>query len=739
MSGRHDRGAHTARFKPHKAVAHSKEAHACDDRSRYFSRELSWLAFNRRVLEEAQDAGKPLLERTKFLAIVSSNLDEFVMVRLAEVHGMTHGRGDGGDLLPETTDAPQLLGEMRAEIRRLVADQCRCWREDLVPALLREGFALVPPARWDATDRESLRTFFRNQLEPVLTPLGVDPGKPFPVLANRGLTVAVRLAEAVEGGAPAKDRRALVAVPGGVRLVALVDKPGRFALVEDVVSEFLDTLFPGYRILGRCLFRVTRDGALDIDETQASDLLSEIEQELSSREHSHAVRIEADSAGDAALRDWLVEAMSLDADDCYAVDGLLDYTVLFALGDKIDRPDLRDRPLPVTIYPQDWEDPFARIRAGDLLLHHPFQGFSRVVELVEKAADDPNVLALKQTLYRVSSGSPIVRALVRAARSGKQVTVLIELKARFDEAANIRWARALEEAGAHVVYGLVGLKVHSKLLLIIRREEDGIRRYCHLGTGNYNDKTARLYTDLSYLTCNEAVGRDVAGLFNMLTGYSQPPEWERLAVAPLSMRRRFVEWIRREAEHAREAAARGESAPGGRIVAKFNSLVDQGICDELYAASQAGVEIELIVRGMCILRPGVPGLSERIRVRSLVGRLLEHSRIYWFANRGRPVVAIASADWMTRNLDRRVECLVRIEDEALRERLVGILRVCWEDNVQARELQSDGTYRRLKPAAGQPPRSALERLLAEGAACEGPPAADDEASGPRFVPRRKGG
>ena len=738
MSGRLDRGPLTARFKAAKEAVVGKAEHAFDDRSRYFSRELSWLEFNRRVLEEAQDPTKPLLERAKFLAIVSSNLDEFVMVRLAEVHGMTHGRGIGGDVLPETTDAPQLLGEMRAEIRRLVADQCRCWRDDLVPALLREGYELVPPGRWDDTDRESLRTFFRNQLEPVLTPLGVDPGKPFPVLANRGLTVAVRLAEVVEGTTLAKERRALVAVPSGVRLVALVDKSGRFALVEDVVSEFVDTLFPGFRILGRCLFRVTRDGALDIDENQASDLLSEIEQELSSREHSHAVRIEADNSGDADLRAWLVEAMGLDADDCYVIDGLLDYTVLFALADKLDRPDLRDRPLPVTTYPQDWQDPFARIRAGDLLLHHPFQGFQRVVELVEQAADDPTVLALKQTLYRVSSSSPIVRALVRAAKSGKQVTVLIELKARFDEAANIRWARALEEAGAHVVYGLVGLKVHSKLLLIIRREEDGIRRYCHIGTGNYNDKTARLYTDLSYLTCNEAVGRDVAGLFNMLTGYSQPPEWERLAVAPLSMRKRFVEWIRREAEHAREAKARGEGAEGGRIVAKFNSLVDQGICDELYAASQAGVEIELIVRGMCILRPGVPGLSDNIRVRSLVGRLLEHSRIYWFANRGRPVVAIASADWMTRNLDRRVECLVRIEDEALRERLISILRVCWEDNVQARELLSDGTYRRVKPAAGQPLRSAIDRLLAEGAACERP-LIEDDISGPRFVPRRKGG
>ncbi len=734
MSRKPQPQAGTARFSPTGEAAPSP-VHALDDRSRYLSRELSWLAFNRRVLEEAQDAAKPLLERTKFLAIVSSNLDEFVMVRLAEVHALAHRRGLGGIELPETGDAPRLLEELRADISRLVADQYRCWREEIAPRLAQEGCMVVPASDWNESDRQTLRAHFRNHLEPILTPLGVDPTKPFPMLVNRGLTVAVRL-ESLDPAGTVGERKALVAVPSGNRLVTLIDGVGRYALMEDVVGEYLDSLFPGYRILGRCLFRITRDGALDIDESQSADLLSEIENELSSREHSNAVRLEFAVNGDHRLRTWLQQTVELDDADLCPIDGPLDLTVLFALGERLERADLRDKPLNPTLYPRDWSDPFARIKQGDLLLHHPFQSYQRVVELVERAAEDPKVLAIKQTLYRVSATSPIMRALMRAARAGKQVTLLIELKARFDEATNIRWARALEEAGAHVVYGIVGLKVHAKLLMMIRREEDGIRRYCHIGTGNYNDKTARLYTDLSYLTCNEAVGRDVAALFNMLTGYSQPPEWERLAVAPLSMRKRFVEWIRHEAALARSAAGRSDM-PGGRIIAKFNSLVDQGLCDELYEASQAGVQIDLIVRGMCIIKAGVPGLSENIRVRSLVGRLLEHSRIYYFGNAGKPVVGIASADWMSRNLDRRVECLARIEDESLQQRLIGILDTCLKDTAQAREMGPDGAYSRVQPARGTPACSSFDALMAEGAALERP-LEDEERLAPRFTPRRKG-
>ncbi len=721
---------------PISALGDSSSAYSLDDRSRYFSRELSWLAFNRRVLEEAEDVKHPLIERAKFLGIVSSNLDEFVMVRLAEVHALAHQRSVGGVELPETGNAPQLLDDMRRAINKLVADQYRCWRDDLGPRLAKEGFVLVPPSSWSTDDQVTLRAYFRNQLEPILTPLGVDPTKPFPLVANRGLTVAVRLESQTQTtDLRPGERTALVGVPTGSRLISLIEGVGRYALLEDVVSAYLDLLFPGYHILGRCLFRVTRDGALEIDEDQTADLLSEIEQELSNRDHSNAVRLEVAAEGDPILRAWLQEAMHLDDSDLYAVNGPLDLTVLFSVGDRINRADLRDKPLPVTMYPSLWTEPFAAIRANEILLHHPYQSYQRVVEFVERAAEDPRVLAIKQTLYRVSATSPIMRALMRAARAGKQVTLLIELKARFDEATNIRWARALEQAGAHVVYGLVGLKVHAKLLMVIRREEDGIRRYSHIGTGNYNDRTAKLYTDFSYLTANEAVGRDVAALFNMLTGYSQPPEWERLLVAPMTMRSGFVALIRREAEHAKSVSVKRGKA-SGRIIAKFNSLVDQGICDELYAASQAGVQIDLIVRGMCILRPGVPGLSENIRVRSIVGRLLEHSRIYHFENAGNPVTYIGSADWMSRNLDRRVECMVRIEKPELLQRLMHIIECCLADTVQARELLTDGTYCRIRPVKGQAPRMSLDDLLAEGASVE-PSVSEADRVAQNFQPRRK--
>ncbi len=681
------------------------------DQERYWPRELSWLAFNRRVLEEAEDPGKPLIERAKFLAIVSSNLDEFTMVRLAE-------------LREEAADPAQrpLRRRVMAEVRRLVEDQYACWQGGVRPRLAEEGMTIVPPWEWTASDRETLRKWYDDRLEPVLTPLAVDPARPFPILANRSIAVAVELVPE-EGGDP---RRALVAVPSGSRLVALVEGQGRWALAEDVVMAFLDRLFAGHRILARCLLRITRDGSLEIDEDQTTDLLSEIEQELSERDRSHAVRLEMVSGGDHdhGLQGWLLTALDLQPEDAVSVPGFLDLTVLFQVPDRLPRPDLMDAPFQPVAYPADWDEPFARIRQGELLLHHPFHSFTPVVQLVERAAEDPAVLAIKQTLYRVSGNSPIVRALIRAAQAGKQVTVLIELKARFDEAANIRWARALENAGAHVVYGLVGYKVHAKLLLVIRKEADGIRRYVHLGTGNYNDKTARLYTDLSYLTDNEAIGRDVAALFNMLTGYSRPPVWERLAVAPLTLRPSFEAWIRREIQHA-------HAGRPARIRAKFNSLVDERMCEELYRASQAGVEIDLIVRGMCILRAGVPGLSERIRVRSIVGRFLEHSRIYEFLNGGEPEYGISSADWMTRNLDRRVEFLVRIEAPRLTTVLAGILDACLADTAQSRELRPDGTYVR---ATGPERRSSQEELATAAREVVEPP--PSSGSGLPFTPRR---
>lgn len=679
--------------------------HPIPKAQRFFKRELSWLAFNRRVLEEAQRAGAPLCERAKFLAIVSSNLDEFVMVRYAELRAIARGEMTAHHYLG---DPKEDLAEVLRRMRTLVADQYATWTNEVAPQLAAAGAVLVPPERWEAVDRETLRRLYLDKIEPVLTPLAVDNARPFPLLANRAIHVAVQLVPDA-GGSP---RNALVSVPSGGRLAALVSGPGRWALLEEVVMAHLDGLFTGYRVTGRCLFRVTRDGTLDIDEEQAADLLSEIEQELSSREHGQPIRLEVGEGADRTLVEWLRTRMALDSDEVVAVPGPLDLTWLFAIGDKVAGPGLHDAPLPVVTYPpaEEWSDPFTRIRAEEFLLHHPYQSFQPVVDLVQAAAADPRVLAIKQTLYRVSGDSPIVTALIEAARSGKQVTVLIELKARFDEATNIKWAKRLEEAGAHVIYGLVGYKVHAKLLMIIRRDADGIRRYVQVGTGNYNDRTARHYTDLSYFTCNEAVGRDVSALFNMLTGYSQPPQWERLEVAPLTLRPAFTRWIRREAELAK-------AGKGGRIIAKFNSLVDQDICEELYAASQAGVEIDLIVRGMCILRPGVPGLSPTIRVRSLVGRFLEHHRIYYFANgessSSRPVVAIASADWMSRNLDRRIECLMRIEDPALQARLVGLLDIALADNVQARVLDPEGVYHLLTPASGEKRRSTVDEWMAE--------------------------
>ena len=710
---------------PHPTSVFRHEGGVLADARRYQSRELSWLAFNRRVLEEAQDPGVPLIERAKFLAIVSSNLDEFVMVRVAELAGLAKGKGAVAD------EARDLLAGIRAGMRGMLADQYACWRDEVVSDLAEAGLSIVPPQSWTEVDRETLRVFWRDRLEPVVTPLAVDPTRPFPIIPNRSITVAVQLAS--EAG---EARNAIVTVPRDNRLVALVSQPGRFAMIEDVLMHHLDALFPGHVIASRCLFRVTRDGAIEIDEDQSADLLTELEQELFDRERGDPVRLEVVDGGDPGLRAWLAQRLELDEAAITTVGGPLDLTFLFALGDKLDqlpvgpRPDLRDPPLNVLMNPPVWDDPFAAIAAGDILLHHPYESFQRVVELVERAADDARVLAIKQTLYRVSGNSPIIRALARAARAGKQVTVLIELKARFDEAANIRWARALEDAGAHVVYGLVGYKVHAKLLLIVRRDEDGLRRYCHLGTGNYNDKTARLYTDLSYLTVNEAVGRDVAALFNMLTGYSRPPEFERLWVSPLTMRANMVAAIRREAANAK-------ARKPARITAKFNSLVDEGICDELYAASRAGVEIDLIVRGMCILRAGVKGLSERIRVHSLIGRLLEHSRIYRFENDGDPQFLIASADWMTRNLDRRVESAVLIDDPRLTARLQAVLDICLQDDCGVRELRPDGTYVRREAKKGDRSRCAFTRLGAEAAAQASPAAGP--AAAPTFRPRRKGG
>lgn len=684
-----------------------------------FNYALSWMAFNRRVLEEAQDPRNPLVERAKFLAIVTSNLNEFIMVRVAQLYRQRESTTrDASGLTPG-----EALEQVRQDIDQLVEEQYRCFNDEIAPALSNHGMTLVAPADWTPADRESLMRLYRDRIEPTLTPTGVDSGRPFPLLASGKLHVAVQV-RSLDEAADSEPLRALVAVPEGKRLIGLGDD-GRFALLEDVVAQFAGSLFSGHEIVDRGVFRVIRDADLEIDEDQATDLLQEIEEELRHRAYGRSVRLEIAYDLSEPLREWLVAELGIAAADLDTIDGPLDLTCLFATGAYVSGPGLQYDEFTPRPCQRDWSDPFAAMRSGAFLLHFPFDSFDPVVQLVDRAAEDPQVLAIKQTLYRVSSDSPIVAALMRAARAGKQVTVLVELKARFDEDSNIRWARRLEEAGAHVVYGLVGYKVHTKLLMIIRRDEDGIRRYCQIGTGNYNDKTAKIYTDLSYFTINEAVGRDVGALFNMLTGFSQPPEWERLSVAPTTLRSDFVDLIRREAELA-------QAGDGGRIVAKFNSLVDAGIVEELYAASQAGVEIDLIVRGMCTLKPGVPGLSETIRVRSIVGRFLEHSRIYVFGNGGEPVVLIGSADWMTRNLDRRVEACVVVEEREIVDELLRICELQLADDLAARELGPDGVYRRLKPVTETNGLRSQDYFLAESST--GVVRDDDLA--PKLVPIR---
>ncbi|TVR09589.1 MAG: polyphosphate kinase 1 [Planctomycetota bacterium] len=650
-----------------------------EDEARFINRDLSWLAFNDRVLEEAMDIHVPLLERSKFLAIVSSNLDEFVMVRIAELKRMGESSKVEGAMRNELQQYLDVRNAMRQQMER----QYTVWVDDIQPLLEQNNFTLISPKDWSKSDRESLASHYRDSVEPTLTPLAVDPTRPFPLIANQSLIIAVLLEDEQEQ----QVHRALIVVPKLSRLVALPGPPGRFALLEDIIEFFAADLFPGYTIGASAQFRLTRDASLEFEEDSAGDFLNDLEEELRNRGRGNAVRLEVLAHGNAELIEWMARALLLEKDNVVAVAGPLDLSLLFALPQYCEGEDLVYPPAIVRPLSLPWEDPFATLREQEVFLHHPYDSFDPIVDIVRRAASDPSVLAIKQTLYRVSGDSPIVHALVEAAHNGKQVTVLVELKARFDEAANIRWARRLEEAGAHVIYGLMGLKVHAKLLLIIRRDDDGLRRYCHLGTGNYNDKTARLYTDCSYLTSNLAVGRDVAALFNVLTGFAQPPDWEKLAVAPSTMRNSFVRWIRSEAEHARN----GHPA---RIIAKFNSLVDEEMVQELYAASTAGVHIDLIIRGMCILRAGIPGLSENIRVRSIIGRYLEHSRIFYFANNGQPIWAIASADWMTRNLDRRVEHLLRISNPLIVKTLAEITRVFLSDTAKARFLGPDDQYYR---------------------------------------------
>jgi polyphosphate kinase len=679
------------------------------DATRVLNRELSWLDFNDRVLAMAERTDVPLLERAKFLAIFAQNLDEFFQVRVSGLKdqvaaGITTAGPDG--LRPT-----EQLALIRGRVEALTRHQADLFLGEVVPGLNDAGVRLSDWDGLDDDDRAYLVEVFEREIFPVLTPLAVDPGHPFPYISNLSLNLAVMVRDP-----DTRERRfARVKVPNNVPRFVVMPDGERFVPLEQVISEHLGALFPGMEIGAHHAFRVTRNADLTLEEEEADDLLAAVEMELRRRRFGRAVRLEVMSGIDDETLALLTRELDLGPDDVYVLDGPLDLSGLWNVWD-LPRPDLKDETFSSVTQARlahvddEVTDIFARIREGDILVHHPYESFtSSVTAFIRQAAADPKVLAIKQTLYRTSADSAIVKALIRAAEQGKQVAALVELKARFDEQANVTWARALEEAGVHVVYGLVGLKTHTKTALVVRQESDGIHRYCHIGTGNYNERTARLYEDIGLLTCDPEVGADLTQLFNYLTGYGRQERFRKLLVAPGPLRPRLSELI------ANEAAA---PAGTGRIVMKMNSLADTAMVESLYAASQEGVEIDLIVRGICCLRPGVPDLSETIRVRSIVGRFLEHSRIFYFANGAGPGQArylIGSADLMPRNLDRRVEAVIPIGDPELQGRLQEVLDVNLADDELAWELTADGSWHRVPAVAGVDTHVVLRELARERA------------------------
>ncbi len=663
----------------------------------YINRELSWLAFDARVLNEAFDARNPLLERLKFLSIFSTNLDEFYMVRVAGLRrqllaGVTAATGPDG-IVPA-----ELVSAIRARILELVGMQQHCLHDILLPALETHGVRLVTMSELSAGEWQTVDDFFESDIFPVLTPLGVDPTHPFPYISNLSLSLAVQLYDPDNK----VERFARVKIPKSLPRWVGIGRANHFVPVEQVISANLGALFPGMEILGSWAFRVTRYSDLEVkasDETE--DLLTAIEEQVFQRRFTEVVRVEVQTGVPDEIRAILVDELREEQTPEFALtpDDVVDGGALLELGDlmtlaTLDIPELRDPPFaPVT--PVRLRDTtrsiFDVIKERDLLVHHPYESFTASVEqFVQAAAVDPDVLAIKMTLYRTSGDTPIVRALTDAAERGKQVAVLVELQARFDEANNITWARTLEDYGVHVAYGLPGLKTHAKTTLVVRREPDGIRRYVHVGTGNYNSKTARLYTDLGLFTVSRSIGADITDLFNALTGFSRQRLYRKILVAPANMRDRLMEMIQRE-------TALASVGKKGRIIAKMNSIVDEQIIEALYDASRAGVEIDLIVRGICCLRPGIPGASDNIRVMSVIGRFLEHSRLFYFANDSEPEYYIGSADWMTRNFDRRVEAIVPVDDVLLHEKLHSILTTSLTDNREAWDLAPDGSYTQRQP------------------------------------------
>jgi polyphosphate kinase len=717
-----------------------------DDPALYTNRDLSWLEFNRRVLEEARDGSVPMLERLKFLAIFSSNLDEFFMVRVGGIRQKVQARipiGSGADQM-----SPALqLEKVRVTVGELVAEQYRVLGEEVLPALTDRGIVVRGVGDLTDDERRHVRELFRREIFPILTPLATDPAHPFPHLLNKSLNLAVSLRRpgdadplyAVvqvpgvmqrfvplpvargEGQGAGEDRDrarpasangdlgAITTLSGVASLAARpspLDPGHAFIRLEDVIRLHLADLFPGMELGRSAAFRLTRDSEYEIDD-EVDDLLEEIEAHVKARRRGHPVRLEIEAGAPADIEQFLTEGLKLHAADVYQIPGPLDLTGLFQVYGVPGYADLRDPPFvpaPVQAFAQA-SAPWPVIRARDILMFHPYESFSPVVDFIEAAATDERVLAIKQTLYRTSSDSPIVRALQRAADRGKQVTAVVELKARMDEERNIIWAKELEKAGVHVVFGFVGLKTHCKVALVVRRDEDNvIRRYVHLGTGNYNPQTARLYTDLGLFTCHPDFVEDATALFNYLTGYAELPQWKKLLVAPSRLQTVMIEKIDREAANQRA----GKPA---RLLVKVNGILEAAVVKALYRASQAGVKIDIACRGICSLRPGIPGVSENIRVISVVDRFLEHSRVFYFENAGSPEVYVGSADWMDRNLSRRVEVVFPVEQADLKQRVIDVLKLTLADNVKARELLPDGTYRRVRPAEGAPALRSQVRFL----------------------------
>jgi polyphosphate kinase len=686
----------------------------------YFNRELSWLEFNDRVLHEALDPRTPLLERLKFAAIFSSNLDEFFMVRVAILKQQVEA--GVSQLTPDGRTPQSQLDAIAQRLRSRVIEQHRHVEQVLLPQLVEQGVHILQYKDLQPNQQQHLRDYFERRIFPVLTPLAVDPGHPFPQMSNLSLNLAVIVKDPETG----EEHFARVKVPNNFpRFMPLppelhppeLQRNGRPVVwagvpLEQIVAHNLEFLFQGMVIQQYALFRITRDAYMELEEDEADDLLLAIQQELRKvRLGGSVIRMELQAAMPQAVRETLITEMELTEQDVYEVEGLLNLRDLMSLL-SLPLPELKDPPWTPVVPPrlrsidsETGEDFFSILRERDLLVHHPYESFTASVErFITDAAHDPQVLGIKMTLYRTSGDSPIVKALIAAANNNKQVAVLVELKARFDEENNINWAQQLEKSGVHVVYGLMGLKTHTKIVLVVRQEEEDLRRYVHIGTGNYNPKTARLYTDLGLLSCREDLGADLTDLFNHLTGYSRQQSYRKLLVAPLNMRDRMIDLLQREIQHQQQHGS-------GRVIAKMNALVDPQLIQTLYIASQAGVQIDLLVRGVCCLRPGIPSISDNIRVISIIGQYLEHSRIFAFHNHGQPEVLIGSADWMPRNLDRRVEAITPVEAPDLIKQLQEILEILLADNRQAWELQPDGSYIQRHPAENEPERSAQKTLM----------------------------